>query len=135
MLQSYASTPSVYSFTLAGLAGDGTITAGNDSVNGNWTYTYDQFNRLASSSKSTAPAQGFSYDYDRYGNRWHQNVTQGSGPAAQYAMDNATNRISGSGVQYDALGNELTDGLGNSSIVCPISTIPDWGKLYNLALP
>jgi len=29
-------------------------------------------------------------------------------------MDNATNRISGSGITYDALGNELTDGLGNT---------------------
>jgi RHS repeat-associated protein len=55
--------------------------------------------------------QGLSYDYDRYGNRWHQNVTQGQGPAPQYTFDNSTNRISGSGVTYDALGNVTNDGF------------------------
>ena len=109
MLQSYSSTP--YSFTL-GIAPDLAITSGNDSLNGNWSYVYDPFNRLASSSKN-AGAQTFSYDYDRYGNRWHQNAPQG-GPAPQYTMDNTSNRISGSGVQYDALGNVTNDGLGNA---------------------
>jgi len=108
--QSYSSTP--YSFAL-GLAANGTITSGNDSANGNWTYGYDQFNRLVSSSKSTAPAQGFSYVYDRNGNRLQQNVTQGTGPNPQYTFDN-NNRIAGSGVTYDALGNIQTDGLGNT---------------------
>jgi len=108
--QSYSSTP--YSFGL-GLAANGTITSGNDTANGNWSYGYDQFNRLVSSSKTTAPAQGFSYVYDRNGNRLQQNVTQGTGPAPQYTFDN-NNRIAGSGVTYDALGNIQTDGLGNT---------------------
>src|SRR6185437_6797762 len=106
--QSYSSTP--YSFSL-GLAANGSVTSGNDSVNGNWTYSYDNFNRLAGSNKN-AGAQTFSYVYDRYGNRLQQNAPQG-GPAPQYLFDN-NNRISGSGVSYDALGNVLTDGLGNT---------------------
>ncbi len=106
--QSYSATP--YAFSL-GLAANGAITSGNDSVNGNWTYGYDQFNRLVSSNKNTG-AQTFSYVYDRNGNRLQQNAPQG-GPAPQYLFDN-NNRISGSGVTYDALGNILADGLGNT---------------------
>ena len=45
--------------------GDG-LTA-NDSVNGNWTYGYDDFNRLKSAS---ATGQAYTFDYDRFGNRW-----------------------------------------------------------------
>jgi RHS repeat-associated protein len=46
------------------------------------------------------------YDYDRFGNRWHQN-----GPhAPQFGFD-ANNRIvAGSGVAYDAAGNTINDG-------------------------
>jgi RHS repeat-associated protein len=106
--QSYSSTP--YNFSL-GLAANSTITSANDSVNGNWIYGYDQFNRLVSSNKNSG-AQTFSYVYDRNGNRLQQNAPQG-GPAPQYLFDN-NNRISGSGVTYDALGNILTDGLGNT---------------------
>ncbi|HEX2328785.1 MAG TPA: RHS repeat-associated core domain-containing protein [Candidatus Angelobacter sp.] len=107
LLNSYSSTP--YSFTLTGIAGNGSITASTDSVNGAWTYGYDQFNRLLSSNKNSG-AQTFTYDYDRYGNRWHQNAPQG-GPAPQYLFDTTTNRINGSGVAYDALGNMTNDGF------------------------
>jgi YD repeat-containing protein len=117
LLNSYSSTP--YSFTLTGLAGNGTVTGGTDSVNGNWVYAYDQFNRLASSGKSTSPVQGFSYVYDRYGNRWQQNVTAGSGPAPQYLFDNTTNRINGSGISYDALGNVWAPAITKSSAAGP----------------
>lgn len=103
-------TVSPYSFTL-GLAPDGQITSANDFVNGNWAFAYDQFNRLASSNKNSGQ-QTFSYAYDRYANRWQQNAPQG-GPAPQYTFDN-NNHFVGSGVTYDALGNVLTDGLGNS---------------------
>jgi RHS repeat-associated protein len=61
-------------------------------------------NRLLTSSKS---GQGFSYVYDRFGNRWQQNVTAGSGPNPQYSFD-ANNRIVGG--SYDAAGNLLNDG-------------------------
>jgi RHS repeat-associated protein len=103
--QSYSSTP--YSFSL-GLAPNGGVISGNDSINGNWTYGYDQFNRVVSSNKN-AGVQTFSYVYDRYGNRLQQNAPQG-GPAPQYLFDN-NNRIVGSGVIYDALGNVTNDGF------------------------
>ena len=101
---------SIYSFTL-GLAGDSNILTGNDSINGNWTYTYDGFNRISASNKNSG-AQTFTYAYDRYSNRWQQNAPQG-GPAPQYTF-NGNNQITTSGVTYDAAGNVSTDGLGNT---------------------
>jgi PAS domain S-box-containing protein len=44
-----------------------------DGINGNWTYTYDAFNRLSTAGKT---GQAFSYGYDQVGNRWQQTVTQ-----------------------------------------------------------
>jgi RHS repeat-associated protein len=93
-----------------GYAPNGNVTSSNDSVNGNWTsYTYDAFNRLSTSSRDNGQ-QAFSYVYDRFGNRWQQNVTAGQGPAPQYTF-NANNRISSSGIVYDAAGNVTNDGL------------------------
>ena len=105
-----SSTTSAYSYAL-GLAPDGQITSANDLVNGNWIFGYDPFNRLVSSNKNSGQ-QTFTYEYDRTGNRWHQNAPQG-GPAPQYIFDN-NNHLTDAGVTYDALGEELTDGLGNS---------------------
>ena len=109
--------------------------SGNDSVNGNWTYSYDNFNRLVGSNKN-AGAQTFSYVYDRYGNRLQQNAPQG-GPAPQYLFDN-NNRISGSGVTYDALGNIQTDGLGNtftydaeSRLITVVNSAGTYNYTYN----
>jgi len=93
---------SVYSFTL-GLAPDNNVVTGNDSINGNWTYTYDDFSRLATSAKT---GQAFNYKYDRFSNRWQQNVTTGSGPAPQYTLDANNHLVSFS---YDAAGNLLND--------------------------
>jgi RHS repeat-associated protein len=97
--QSYTTTPTTpYSFTL-GFAPDGNITSATDNVNGNWTYSYDQFNRLTGSSQNSAPQ---TYVYDRYGNRLQQG-------ASTYGFDN-NNHISTNGVLYDALGNVIQDG-------------------------
>ncbi|MBO0910143.1 MAG: RHS repeat-associated core domain-containing protein, partial [Acidobacteria bacterium] len=67
---------------------------------------YDTMNRLVTSSAS---AQAFAYAYDRFGNRWQQNVTSGTGPGPSYIFD-ANNRIIGSGIIYDAAGNVINDG-------------------------
>lgn len=101
---------SIYSVGL-GYAGDSNIVTGNDSINGNWAYTYDDFNRLSASNKNSG-AQTFTYAYDRYANRWQQNAPQG-GPAPQYSF-NGDNQITGSNVTYDAAGNVTNDGLGNT---------------------
>ena len=91
-------------------APDGRITGVSDLVNGNWALAYDSLNHLASGNKNSGQAT-FSDAYDVYGNRWQQNASQGISP--QYTFDN-NNRISGSGVTYDAAGNMLTDGIGNT---------------------
>jgi RHS repeat-associated protein len=86
-------------------APNGSMLSSNDSVNGGWTYAYDDFNRIVSSNKNSGQ-QTFSYDHDRFGNRWHQNAPQG-GPAPQYTFD-ANNRISG--FWFDPAGNLWNDG-------------------------
>jgi RHS repeat-associated protein len=97
---------SVYSYTL-GYAPDSDILTGNDSINGNWTYSYDDFNRISASNKNSG-AQIYSYAYDRYSNRWQQN----SNPSYVF---NANNQItSASGITYDAAGNVTADGFGNA---------------------
>jgi len=52
----------------------------------------------------------WSYAYDRYGNRWAQNVTAGSGPSFNQAF-NGRNQIVG--FTYDANGNLTGDGRCN----------------------
>jgi RHS repeat-associated protein len=98
---------STYNLSLT-YAADGDVLTANDSVNGNWTYAYDDFNRLISASKT---GQAFSYDYDRFGNRWHQNVTAGTGPMSSLGFDANNHITSGSGVSYDAAGNVTNDGV------------------------
>jgi RHS repeat-associated protein len=96
---------SLYTLAISS-SGDSDIVAANDSVNGNWTYSYDAFNRLASSSQSSGAA--YSYAYDRFGNRWSQTVTAGTGVSSSLGF-NANNRIA-SGVTYDAAGDTTNDG-------------------------
>jgi RHS repeat-associated protein len=97
---------SIYSLTIpatGGYAPDSNILAANDNVNGNWTYGYDDFNRLLSAS---ATGQAYTYDYDRYGNRWHQN-----GPHSSQLGFDASNRVTAvTGVSFDSAGNMLGDG-------------------------
>jgi RHS repeat-associated protein len=94
-------------YTVSGLtyAGNNNVLKALDSENGAWSYTYDDFRRLATASSSS---QGFSYSYDRYGNRWQQNLTAGAGPSPQYSFD-ANNHITAAGLIYDAAGNETND--------------------------
>jgi RHS repeat-associated protein len=105
------SDPSVYTLTIpsGGYASNSDVLAANDSVNGNWTYAYDPFNRLIGSSKNSG-ANAYSYVYDRYGNRWQQNVTAGSGPAPSYGFDANNHLVAGSGVTYDGAGDTTDDG-------------------------
>ncbi len=106
-LQSISVGPSGGTYNLSmTYAPDGDVLAANDKANGNWTYTYDDFNRLITAGKAT---QAFSYVYDRFGNRWQQNVTLGTGPNPVYTFD-AKNRITGSSITYDAAGNVMNGG-------------------------
>jgi YD repeat-containing protein len=109
------SATSIYSFNLT-FAPNGNVTAATDSVNGNWNYQYDQFNRLTCSNLTSngtcaSPTNGtqtYSYAYDRFGNRWQQN-----GPytfIAGFTGNNTANNNRMDGYSYDAAGNLLYDG-------------------------
>jgi RHS repeat-associated protein len=98
-----------YSFSLT-FAPDGDILAASDSVNGNWAYTYDAFNRLLGANQNSGAAV-YSYAYDRFGNRWQQN-----GPSSMQLAFDTNNRIatycqgqSGPAYTYDAAGNLTYD--------------------------
>jgi len=108
------SLASGYSFSL-GYAPNGNVLSANDSVNGNWTYGYDDFNRL-----STAVATNGNScieSYDQYGNRVSQqpygpgNSCPGSSFSFTGNGNGNNNRIDG--YSYDAAGNLLNDGQHN----------------------
>jgi RHS repeat-associated protein len=100
---------STYSVTIPTYAPDSDVLAANDSVNGNLTYAYDAFNRLTGSNQNSG-TNIYSYLYDRFGNRWNQNVTHGSGPGPGYGFDANNLIVSGYGVTYDAAGDTTDDG-------------------------
>jgi RHS repeat-associated protein len=87
--------------------GNGSVKTFNDTVSGSYTFTYDAFNRLVS---STNTAQSYSWTYDQFGNRWHQDKTAGTGYTVDLSFNNNNNRITTSGYSYDAAGNLLKDG-------------------------
>jgi RHS repeat-associated protein len=88
--------------------GNGNVKTFNDTVSGAYTYTYDAFNRLVS---STNTAQSYSWTYDQFGNRWHQDLTAGTGYTVDLSFNNS-NLITTSGYSYDVAGNLLKDGSG-----------------------
>jgi RHS repeat-associated protein len=118
------SLPAPYSFSVS-YAPNGDVLTANDSVNGNWTYSYDDFNRLAAANNSS-PQQGLGYAYDRYGNRWQQNVTAGTANSSILTFSVTSGSVNGGsngncyhaeglnnqpdGFCYDAAGNLLNDG-------------------------
>jgi RHS repeat-associated protein len=94
---------SVYSFSLM-FAPNNDVLSSNDSANGNWIYTYDDFNRLLTADGPSS--QNFGYEYDQFGNRWDQ-----TGPNMSSLAFNANNQVTASGITYDANGNTTDDGV------------------------
>lgn len=92
-------------------APNGDILGANDSINGNWTYTYDDFNRLNTAQKSAT--EGCSWTYDRYGNRFNQDdYTPNAVTCAWRNFQSSThndNRLDYFWNSYDAAGNLLAD--------------------------
>ncbi len=86
-----------------GYAPNSDILTANDSVNGNWTYSYDDFNRIAGSNQNNGQSV-YSYNYDQYGNRWHQ-----AGPTPMTLSFTGNNNHM-DGYTYDAAGNLFSDG-------------------------
>ena len=68
-----------------------------------YSYGYDEFNRLTSTSVGGSTT--YSYAYDRWGNR----TSQTPGPSATF---NGSNQMTG--FSYDAAGNLMKDAAGNS---------------------
>ena len=56
----------------------------------------------------------YSYDYDRYGNRWAQTVVAGSGYGGSNTFDSATNRITTASFAHDGSGNLTANGPATS---------------------
>lgn len=102
---------SLYSYSLSYFP-NGNVMSSNDTINGDWVFGYDDLNRMTSATvtgQEHSPNATFAYLYDRFGNRWDQNVTSGSGPTSSLAFD-ANNHITASGVTYDAAGDVTYDG-------------------------
>lgn len=111
----------LYTFSL-GFAPDGDVTSANDSVNGTWSYAYDDFNRLIGGTQTGQPS--YTYAYDLYGNRWNDlfNGQCSAGTASCLTFDQ-NNHINGQctapnnpasctttpPVAYDAAGNVISD--------------------------
>jgi YD repeat-containing protein len=95
---SVGTSGSIYNLSMSSYAPDGDILAANDSVNGNWTYGHDDFNRLTSAAKT---GNSYTYVYDRFSNRWQQN-----GPTTVLETFDANNHNNPTdGVMFDAAGN------------------------------
>jgi RHS repeat-associated protein len=89
----------------------GSLTGSSDSaLNQASSYSYDEFNRLTSRTVNSGTVANYTYVYDRYGNRWQQNVTSGSGPQPQNSFNSTNNQITSGGAAYDAVGNLTNDG-------------------------
>jgi YD repeat-containing protein len=76
-----------------------------DSINGNWTCSYDEFSRLSNAAQ-TGDADR-SYEYDQYGNLQEQ--TYGS-TTISTPTNPATNQV---GETYDLAGNMFGDGINH----------------------
>src|SRR6185312_90075 len=100
-----------YSFSVASYAPDSDVLQTTDSVNGDFTYTVDQLNRIATAACTSSPCSGASvaYSFDRYGNRWSETGTNLPGPQPpSLTFKNVHNQADG--YSYDANGNLLNDG-------------------------
>jgi RHS repeat-associated protein len=107
---SFACSEQAYGFDVTPISGS-QIKLASDNITGQGTrYSYDEFNRLKSMISGNGQ-QGFTYTYDRYGNRWSQTLTAGSGPQPSFSFNTSNNQITTSGYAYDAAGNMTNDGV------------------------
>jgi hypothetical protein len=112
----------LYNWAINTYASNGDALSMTDSVMGAWSYTYDDFNRLASGNATAGVDSGLSlgwtYDRgprrqvfvagveDRYGNRWAQNATgSGNASAVQPQLSFTGNSNHVDGWSYDDAGN------------------------------
>jgi RHS repeat-associated protein len=88
-----------------------TITRGTGNT-WNQTYTYDGVNRLSTVNESAGQTWSQTYGYDQYGNRYisaSPNITtELHEPTLPTQFNTANNRLTMTGVTYDAAGNQTT---------------------------
>jgi RHS repeat-associated protein len=97
-------------------AGNGDVSNLTDSVNGTWSYVYDDFNRLTTATSSAGACSGLTltWQYDRFGNRLSQSASGTTSCTAyqpQLTFTGSNNRIDG--WSYDAAGDLLGDSVHN----------------------
>jgi RHS repeat-associated protein len=101
---------SAYSLSAFPAPNDDILTA-NDSANGNWTYNYDDFNRLLSATNSTK-SLAYTYGYDRYGNRWQQYLAGACTAGTTFCLTFDNNdRVNNGSLVYDTAGNVIQDSM------------------------
>ena len=72
------------------------------------SFSYDEFNRLSARTVTQGTVQNYTYNYDRYGNRWAQNAPQG-GSTSSISFNQSNNIINTAGYANDAAGNVTND--------------------------
>jgi RHS repeat-associated protein len=103
------------------------IQTANDSTNGSWSYTYDEFNRLQTSGSLQG---GYQYNYDRYGNRLQQALTYGTGVTVYLSDSGNSNQLDGQ--CYDAAGNVLDDAHSCAYMAAPKYLYDAENRLVNV---
>jgi len=100
----------------SGWKGSCLISASDSALGQSNAYGYDDFGRLQSLTVNSGNPGSYAYVYDRWGNRWQQNLTAGSGgPQPQLSFNTGNNQISNGGYAYDAAGNLTSDGTHSYS--------------------
>ena len=108
--------------------------ADNLQPNRTQTFGYDNLNRIStaqSAATSGADCWGQSFGYDAWANLLAENLTKCSGTQLSVGV-NAQNRITNSGISYDAAGDMLTDGVNTYTYDAEsrISTLNGAGASY-----
>jgi RHS repeat-associated protein len=112
---------------------NGNVESSNDSVNGNWTYTYDYLNRLKGATSSAGLILGWTYD--SFGNRWAQTASGiGSAPQPSFTYSKNNNHADASGgFAYDNAGNITKDNLGQTCAYYPDDSLATANALTGTA--
>jgi len=125
-VNAYTGPPNYYSFTIppsGGYAPNGNLLNAVDSIVGNWSYQYDNLNRLTQATASLGTYMGtnvagatLGWSYDSFGNRLVQSSNVGVFPTGSLQFADSNNQATGLGLaavpgvsqdtlQYDQAGD------------------------------
>ncbi|WP_353071992.1 RHS repeat-associated core domain-containing protein [Tunturiibacter gelidoferens] len=112
---------------------NGNVHTSNDSINGNWSYTYDFLNRLTGATSAAGLILGWTYD--SFGNRWAQTASgTGSAPQPSFTYSKNNNHADASGgFAYDNAGNITKDNLGQTYAYYPDDSLATANALAGTA--